>query len=322
MCADSPRGSFDSPLWPMVRENVPATLGPVTNLRYLGHLLHVEPALLKELAVGASAYYRPFSKQDKSGKVRRSDNPTGALKIVQGRIRRQLLNQAPVDDVVQGGVRGRSAETNAAIHAGSGLVVKVDIRDFFPTVSSRMVKRAFVRLGVGRKIASLLARLTTIEDRLPQGASTSTDLANLCMSSVDCEVKRLVGQGVRYTRFLDDLVLSGDFDGVEMMAVLCRCLRKYGFSPHRKRRKSRVMPASSNQSVTGFTVNRKVSLSVEERRNIRAAVRRLEASQSVLQKNLMSCWGRVRRLRRYHPKEGDALIARMTRIKANDETVP
>jgi len=321
MCADLPRSSFGWPLWPMACENVPATIGPVTNLRHLGHLLDVEPAVLKELAAGAPAFYRPFSKQDKSGKVRHIDNPTGALKLVQGRIRRQLLNQAPVDDVVQGGVRGRSAETNAAIHAGSSLVVKVDIRDFFPTVNSRMVKRAFVRLGFGRKVASLLARLTTIEDRLPQGASTSTDLANLCMSSVDGEVKRLVGPAVRYTRFVDDLVLSGDFDGVEMMSVLCRCLRKHGFSPHRKKRKSRVMPAGRNQSVTGFTVNRKVSLSVEERRNIRAAVRRLETSQLVLQKDLMSCWGRVRRLRRYHPKEGDALMVRLTKVKAKDEPV-
>ena len=108
------------------------------------------------------------------------------------------------------------------------------MEDFFHTVTEGKVSAVFFGLGYPRLMAFELARLTTMpiespalrrdptkrwpsilyyhseyEGVLPQGAPTSPMLSNLVMRSLDERLITLAAQqGMRYTRYADDLAFS------------------------------------------------------------------------------------------------------------------
>ena len=58
-----------------------------------------------------------------------------------------ILTKVPVHQAAHGFVPGRSTVTNAAPHVGKGIVVTMDLKDFFPTVTfpeSRACSRGWV----------------------------------------------------------------------------------------------------------------------------------------------------------------------------------
>lgn len=121
----------------------------------------------------------------------------------------------------------------AQVHCGCDWLLKVDIADFFHTISEGQVYSVFRSLGYPGLLAFELARLTTIEGnslradasqrwsaipyyqhpregRLPQGASTSPMLANLVMRKLDTRLEAMAAASdLRYTRYADDLAFSG-----------------------------------------------------------------------------------------------------------------
>ena len=56
---------------------------------------------------------------------------------------------------------GRSTLTNAAVHTNARIVLKMDLENFFPTVTLPRVKGVFRRAGYREQVATLLALLCT-----------------------------------------------------------------------------------------------------------------------------------------------------------------
>src|SRR6185436_20457188 len=77
-------------------------------------------------------------------------------------------------------------QTNAFQHLGKHLVVRIDIQDFFSSITDRQIYSVWAdKLGNSPPVASLLTTLTTYRRHLPQGAPTSTYLANLVLLGAD-----------------------------------------------------------------------------------------------------------------------------------------
>ena len=156
--------------------------------------------------------------------------PKPLLKAAQDKILREILDAVPAHPAAHGFVRGRSIRTNAMPHVGRRVVLKLDLENFFATVSFRRVVAIFRSLGYSREVAIWLGNLTTsalplqlaLPDgaspriipyrgrHLPQGAPTSPALANLSAFALDL---RLAGLArvfhAGYTRYADDLTFSG-----------------------------------------------------------------------------------------------------------------
>src|SRR5262249_2470038 len=137
---------------------------------------------------------------------------------------------------VHGFVKGRSIKTFVEPHAGKRVVLRMDLRDFFPSFSGARVQAFFRTLGYPEPVADLLGGICTnatptrvwrglhesVEDsreaqslyarpHLPQGAPTSPPLANTCFYRMDCRLAGLAkSAGATYTRYADDLAFSGD----------------------------------------------------------------------------------------------------------------
>ena len=179
----------------------------------------------REVATNLS--YSHFTIAKRNGTPRQIWSPIPRLKFVQRWILHNILNNLTTHGAAHGFIRGKSIVTNAAVHSNSELLIKLDVKDFFPSVSWRRVKGVFRHAGYPEQIATLLALLCTESPRqvvqqdgvtyyvalgdraLPQGAPTSPALTNIVCLNLDRRLTGLAEKlGLRYSRYADDLTFS------------------------------------------------------------------------------------------------------------------
>jgi hypothetical protein len=176
-------------------------------------------------------------------------------------------------------------------HAGCRWLIKVDIRNFFESISEIAAYRVFHdQFGFQELVSFELARLCTRKGpvsafrsrsrwwshrtrytkipfyhapkmgHLPQGAPTSPMLANLSVRAMDERFQSLaVSEGLIYTRYADDLFFSNTglkytrTDAGVLITKIYRELRAHGFSPNTS--KTTVSPPGARKLVVGLAVD-------------------------------------------------------------------
>lgn len=280
---------------------------PLLSLQDLAWRLNIPLADLKVIAKQANNHYREWSTVDlKKGKSRNLKVPDNLLKKVQRRILKQVLMKFPLTDVAHGGVKGRSPMTNAENHLGKNLILNIDVRDFFPSVDHKQIAKMFHReFGCGRQTTWILTRLTTIDGQLPQGAPTSTMIANILLQNpIDTPSTNLASeQCADFTRFVDDITFSGE-QVTPMINRTARALSKIGLQMWRSNNKLKITPHSHRQEVTGLTVNslNGPSVSRYKRARVRAAIHQLiSAPCGTNNQALKSIRGRLNHVKQTNP---------------------
>jgi len=248
---------------------------PGEGLKGLAKGLGLNPRRLSRLLYTDKSLYTAFTRPKASGGERTIHAPVGALKFVQRRIVDRILDWIDLGDCVHGFRRGCSVVTGAVEHVGKQMVLRMDIEDFFPSIHFGRVLGLFRSLQFSPKHAFILAKLTTVDGVLPQGAPTSPGIANAVCRKLD---RRLAGAahmcGVSYTRYADDLTFSGPADEVKRMIPFVRkVVEEEGFKVSRK--KVRLMGAGRRQVVTGVVVNQKLNVPRYYRRWLRAVIHHL-----------------------------------------------
>lgn len=250
---------------------------PVVSMRRLESLIGFDREYIRDVAKRAGWYYVPFDRRRGAGdKWRHIDNPTGNLKLLQSRIYRTILRTLPFEDEVVGGVKGRSTRDNARMHVGAPTLVTLDIKSCFPSVTDEDVFRVFRNtLNYSGEIAGLLTKLTTFQHRLPQGAPTSSVLANLVLLPLHKEVRKIAFvYGLQWSMYVDDIAFSGERARDAIIPTI-EALKRAGHSV--RAAKVKVMAASEQQRLTGIVVNRKASVGRARIQDIRTAILGLDA---------------------------------------------
>lgn len=193
-----------------VRRIVQLGLPPAISLRTISTLFGVSAELIGAMSRAPERYYRVF-KIRKGKKVRTIQAPKVALKLIQTWFGGHVARTIELPDCVFGFVPGKNGvKEAAAVHCGSDWVYSLDLRDFFPSISSQQVAAAIQAMGYSDDASAVLVRLMTLHGRLPQGSPASPVLSNVVFSKTDTELSLLArDKGVRYTRYADDLVFSG-----------------------------------------------------------------------------------------------------------------
>lgn len=218
----------------------------------------------------------------RSGGSRRLLVPSPELKAVQRRILHRVLARLTVHPAVTGFENGQSIVHNAKQHVGQQVVLKMDIEDFFPSTTAERITKYLQRVGWNREAAELLAKLTTTENGLPQGAPTSPRLSNLVNRRLDTGIARVArNRKATYTRYADDITISFPRDNGKrvrgMVQYVRRRLKQEGY--RNNRRKELILRKHQQQRVTGLVVNERVSLPRETRRRLRAIEHHLDTGR-------------------------------------------
>jgi RNA-directed DNA polymerase len=237
-------------------------------------LLHIQcsPELVQDVLRHPDKYYLPL----RVSRKKRSRPSRLVYKIISNDLRRvhrsiaiglsPYINALP--ESVQGFRQGFNIVTNATAHCGQNEVVTADIHDFFGSISVEAVVRLFEDIGADSQVALMLARLCTLEDRLPQGGRASPAIANLIATSLDCDISQAY-RGIRYTRYVDDLTFSGMTCPTE--TEIAKLLQAHGFKL--KVNSFRSIKSGNGQYVTGLNVDTsKPKAPRRERRNIERAL--------------------------------------------------
>ena len=205
--------------------------------------------------------------------------------------RRGAIDRIPAHQSAHGFVRGRSCATHVVPHIGQRVVLRLDLKNFFPSIPASRVHALFATLGYPEPVARALtglcthqmpgttlrafplpanaSKLTWLERKqyqiphLPQGAPTSPALANLCAYRLDVRLAAAAtSAGASYTRYADDLVFSGAENfaraAQRFHILVCRIALEEGFDVNT--RKTRVMSQSVQQKVTGIVLNQRPNI--------------------------------------------------------------
>ena len=234
--------------------------------------LGVKAETLYAVSNSLERHYRRALLPKKDGGVRELWVPDGVLKDIQRRITRVLLVHMPVSPWATAYRCGGGTYRNAAPHAGRPAVLKLDIRHFFDSVRYCDVKdAAFPAAIYAEPLRVLLTMLCYFRQGLPQGAPSSPAISNLVLADFDAEMSGWCGgRDVRYTRYCDDMTFSGCFRPEEVVSLVGASLRRRGFFLNE--RKTRFLPASRRQMVTGLVVNERPGVPAEELRQLRQEV--------------------------------------------------
>ena len=227
--------------------------------------------VLLSIAQAPRGYYRRIPIKRK-GKVRETWDALAPLKSIQARIQCLILRKVTYPSYLQGGIRdteqARDFVTNASLHCARKIVISEDIENFFPSTSSDLIHDLWISFfHFPDHIAHVLTGLTTLEGYLPQGAKTSSYLANLALWRTEPElVESLRKQGFTYSRYVDDITLSltSVSRGVRSRRQADKsheCVRRWAFAL--KRSKHSVITSGNRMSTTGLMVNKRASLPKE-----------------------------------------------------------
>lgn len=197
--------------------------------------------------------YVLFKRRKKSGGFREISVPNVELAWAQRLIWKYLkkeIGEFPAH--LQGGVSDRSPLTNARLHAKAKIVLNLDLKDYFDSITPKMVAEALVSHKIDQEMSELIARICTRDGRLPQGAATSVLLANIVGLKLDFQLLELT-KGLVYSRYIDDLTISGDFNVDSLLPELAATIEKHGFAINES--KKRIQRSYRRQIVTGVVVN-------------------------------------------------------------------
>ena len=279
------------PAWETANELAAAMNIPLATLRWM--TFHRE--------VDTGTHYHSWKVPKRSGGERTITAPLPQLKELQRWALRNYFEKLPVHAAAHGFLPARSVLTNALVHANADCVVKLDVKDFFPTVTWKRVKGLLRKAGVAEQVATLLALLCTEAPRqlvefrnqtlhvatgpraLPQGAPTSPAITNALCLRLDQRLSALASDlGFQYTRYADDLTFSFRKTAERKrpaLGILVEktkdILKSEGFTLHAK--KTQVLRRGAAQRVTGLTIN-DAGPQVPKARVARDVVRRLRAA--------------------------------------------
>ncbi|HBQ98709.1 MAG TPA: RNA-dependent DNA polymerase [Cyanobacteria bacterium UBA11691] len=244
------------------------------------------------------SHYIRFKMPKKTRGERLISVPMPRLKRAQYWILSQILEKIPVHEAAHGFCRDRSIITNATPHVRAEVVINLDLKDFFPSISYRRVKGLFRSLGYSEAVATILALICTAPDveevsldgqtyyialnqrHLPQGSPASPAISNLICRRLDQRLTQMVDElGFTYTRYADDLTFSASGD---VLRNICRILRRTesiidyeSFTLHPE--KTRILRRKSCQlDVTGIVVNEGLNIDRKTLRKFRATLHQIE----------------------------------------------
>lgn len=227
--------------------------------------------------VDSGTHYHRWHVPKRDGGLRLISAPKPQLKAAQYWISRNITEHLPVHGAAHGFVPGRSTVSNATVHAGAQVVIKLDLKDFYPTITQPRVKGLLRKAGYGEQVATVLSMLCTEAPRevvelrgkpsyvalgprsLPQGAPTSPSITNALCLRLDRRMQGLAAKlGFRYSRYADDLTFS--WHDPRAHAPVGKLLHRVdgivtseGFRVHPA--KTRIMRSGRRQKVTGLVIN-------------------------------------------------------------------
>lgn len=233
--------------------------------------------------------YLKYEIPKRNNKLRVLHEPTLKLKIIQKKILREILEQYWLnhvqDNIKESSVwfhQWKSVLDNAKPHINKDVVIKIDLKNYFPSIGQNRIFGVFrKRFNCNYNISNYLAWLCTFENELPQWAPTSPMLANIVSINLDIRILRYIEEieknnsiNLNYTRYADDITIS--FNSSKTFLIDCICNRMFDIIEDENfmvnYSKFRIIKKNRQQKITWIIVNDKLSIWRKDFKRMKAIV--------------------------------------------------
>lgn len=253
---------------PLLKNNVPI----IFDFNHLCLLLGRNQSYLASVVNSNTSHYRDFKIPKRSGGQREITAPFPALLECQQWIYQNILINVPIHSSAHGFTLKKSIITNSKIHIGQNHFLKMDLKDFFPSITINQVITVFKTLGYTHKVSFYLASICCYDKALPQGAPTSPILSNIIAKTLD---KRLMSFSkkykLNYTRYADDLAFSGESIPFKFIEYITNIINKCGFSVNEK--KTILNQDKNKRIITGISIaDTEIKIPREYKRNLKGEI--------------------------------------------------
>lgn len=307
---------------------------PIASVDALAKTLGVSKPILVSIASKIDSSYTEFV-IDSKGKDRTVYDPKFILKKLQKRINSRIFEKVDFPCYLHGGIRDekqkRDYVENAKAHASKKpkTLINLDIKSFYDNIKHSKVFDVYKYFfKFPDDVCTILTTLTTYRNKVPQGACTSSYLANLVFFNSEYSVvSSLRMKGITYTRLLDDVTLSSsneltDDEVALYIKSIHSMFSKYGLKFNRNKIKiENIKTKKHGFQVTGLWVGQQTPKTTrDERRYIRLLVRvcENEYSKEMYNENYHSLWnkvsGLVAKLNRLNQSNHKALRERLSAV--------
>ena len=246
-----------------------------------GELWGLLKAATRVDAGGPGSLYHKWKIPKRAAGYRTLYAPTGALKGIQTKIRDLILDKAPKSDISVAYRNGMCPGDTAKKIAGSKVILKLDIKDFFPSIHQKYVKDYFKSLGYSAQVSNILGGILCVKDKnkrfVCQGGTASPMLANrIAEKMLDPVVLENLPDGWEYVRYCDNLYMW-PLPGTdpkkckhrEVLSNIRAAIYCAGFSSHQ----GSVVPYYRSQRLLGLSVNKKANMPRERYKYLRACLK-------------------------------------------------
>jgi RNA-directed DNA polymerase len=238
---------------------------------------------LQEIANSANNRYREIFIQ-KGVKKRQIFVPEDELELLQRLILRYYLKADGVHPNVYSYVPGASLIEHVEQHKDYPFTLRLDILNFFGSISDSVVFKYFSEL-YSLELAEFLMKVTCRRGSLPIGAPSSPMLTNLIMRRLDNYwSQNAQDNNAQYTRYSDDLFFSAD--SREWLGELIPRFETYlrNLFPFLKLNNNKTsLLSGNNRKITGLVITKSKSITLG-----RAKKRELRALLDKYQKGFLS----------------------------------
>jgi RNA-directed DNA polymerase len=226
----------------------------IFEFEHLSMLLGLNLETLASMISAPNSFYREFTIPKRSGGKREIFAPYESLLLAQRWILKNILDSVEIHDCAHGFRRNRSIKSNANVHLKTNNLLKMDLKDFFPSVKISWVINVFSELGYAPNVAYFLASLCCRDGVLAQGAATSPALSNIIMRSLDNRLARLAKRcNLQYSRYADDITFSGKKIHFKLIILVEKIVFMYGLNINHE--KTRLKHEHGARIVTGVAIN-------------------------------------------------------------------
>lgn len=234
----------------LLSRNLPIIFEP----EHLSLLLGRTSSYLNSVTFSPESHYRNFKMKKRSGGYRDIDVPYPALLECQYWIYENILSKIKLNYCVHGFAKKKSIVTNAKIHLNQPELLKIDLEKFFPSISKNRVIAMFYRLGYPSEVAFYLASICCLDECLPQGAPTSPTISNIIAIRLDNRIFAFAKKfELKYTRYADDLAISGDKLPVKFIDYITKIIEDEGFKVNTS--KTQLYNKKGKRILTGVSIS-------------------------------------------------------------------
>lgn len=296
---------------------------PVNQEKEIARFLGVDENTVNEIISDTKKHYSKFFiwKDEEHTKKRWIEAPDEILKRIQEHILHNVLYKMAPTKFAHGFIHGRSIVSCAKEHTGKKFVLKLDLKNFFPSISRDMVYGAIFSELTPENVKIIIPaiELCLMDGRLPQGAPTSPAISNIVCKPLDMVLYGIAERfGLTYTRYADDLIFSSNDDTIyKVIPIIKSTIVKFGLVVNEK--KVKVLKKHQRQTVTGLVVNAdgKTSVRRKKRMNLRAFMHQILIGEKPLDRvNINRLRGNVNLINMANPEQGKWFIEKFNEIIA------